>query len=227
MKGRGRRRQAGQAIVETVMILPVVLLFVLGAYDGSIFASNQVQAVTAVRNGARTGALLGGKGNSGDQVGCKGAIPSGFSGSDTDIPADGDGDQDSIDSTIVQAVLRGTVNMSYIRIQEIDIYQPRDPGGKYTVGDLIDHYDATGNELKTGGPPATDTQTFDIKTHRCQGIAPGSQAELGVQMIWTYQPANAILGQKTAPCSAGHPCIPNLTDWAVEKLAFCDAACHE
>jgi hypothetical protein len=225
MIGRRNGRLAGQAIVETALILPVIVLMVFGTYDGSIFAANQVQAVTAVRNGARTGALLGGKGGA-NQTTCKGAIPSSFNPSDTD--GDADGDQDAIDAGIVQAVLRGTVNMNYITIQEIDVYSPSKPNGLYFPGDPIDRYDGTGKEMESGSPPAdTLTQTFNLTSKRCQGITPANESELGVQMTWTYTPANALLGQKTAPCSLVHPCIPNITDWAVEKLAYCDTACRQ
>jgi hypothetical protein len=214
MMGRRRRGKAGQAIVEAALVTPIVMLLILGTYDVSVFASDRVQAVTAVRSGARTGALLGGKGGA-NQATCKGSIPSTYQPADGDADSVYDGDQDAVDAQIVQAVLRGVANMNYATIQEVDVYQPSSAGGQYTGGDLIDRYDPTGAEMKSGSP-LKDTQTFDIGAHRCQGPL-GGESELGVRVIWTYRPANRVAGSV----------FPNLTDWAVEKLAYCDPGCHQ
>jgi hypothetical protein len=227
MTTSGSRRQRGQAITEVALLTPLVILLLLGAYDVSIYGSNQVQAMTAVRNGARIGALLGGKGGA-NQATCKGAIKASYNPADTDtapLSPDADGAQDAVDQQIVQTVLAGTKNMNYITIQEIDIYSPSAAGGKFTAspangtagsgnGDLIDYYDGTGKEMKTGSPTPSDIQTFTLDK-RCQGPL-GSETELGVQIIWTYKPANGVVGRTFGP----------ITDWAVEKLAFCDSQCH-
>lgn len=210
-RNNGRR---GQALVETALVAPLIFLLALGAYDVSIFASNQVAAQTAVRNAARSGALEGGKGG-GNQNTCKGAIPSSgptaFNPADTD--GDNDGDQDAIDESIVQAVIRGTANMSYATITEIDVYQPNQASGVWQASANQDKYDATGAELKTGG---VDTQTFNLTSMRCQGPL-GSESDLGVRIVWNYKPVNRIIGLN----------INGLSDWAVEKLAFCDTGCHQ
>ena len=208
-----RHNSRGQALVETALIIPIVILLTLGAYDVSIFASNHVMATTAVRNAARTGSLLGGKGGStvATQLTCRGSVPPGFKPGDSDA-ADNDGDQDAIDQAVVQAVIRGTANMSYVTVQEIDIYQPKDPSGAYTALDLIDKYDGTGAELKTGG---FDIQTYTL-AQRCQGPL-GSESELGVRLTWTYKPINRIVA----------PVFPNIVEYAVEKMAYCDPGCHQ
>lgn len=67
---------------------------------------------------------------------------------------------------------------------------------------------------------ASNNYTMDI---RCQGPL-GGEAEIGVRMAWTYQPANGIPGPKFVfddGGAVGH--LPS--DWAVEKVMLCVENC--
>ena len=113
-------------------------------------------------------------------------------------------------------MLAGTQKMTYAVITEIDIYRPTNVSGQFTAGspaDHVDKYDGTGKEITTDNWHTSGTGY--LLSERCQGPLP-NEAEMGVRMTWTYSPAN-----KTAGVSF------NITDWAVEKMAFCDTGCTQ
>ena len=137
------RRQRGQAMVEAALFVPIVFLLLFGTYDLSTLASDKVQSYSAVRHGARIASQLGGVPKNPlypTQV-CSGVLAPG-------TPVAG------IDAQIVQVVLASTANMSYVTVNEIDIYQPASANGTYQVGsDHANRYDRLGVLQGAGEQP--------------------------------------------------------------------------
>lgn len=197
---RGASR--GQAIVEAALMVPVLMLLVVGAYDVSIFASNKVQAVSAARHGVRIAAELGGVPNNPSPPAthtCDGTIAS-------------PGNLLVTDNQIVQSVVAAASNMSYVTVNEVDIYNPSNANGKYTVGDPVNKYKPNGTAI--GGA------TFPLN-QRCQGPLGSTphDVSIGVQIIWTYVAPNG-LGFGRGPITFG-----NIADYSVEKMQECTDNC--
>lgn len=215
------RAQRGQAIVELALCIPFLILLLLGGFDVSIMAGNKVVAVSAVRNGARLGAVYGGTGDSLTPHKCNGAIPPPAPDSQVDLP-------------IVSSVLASTFplrdkngkhlsGMHDVVIHSIYIYQVpkgRTDDGTFHVGnDLANQYDITevvnpdtSNKWAVTANPAY-VPSFPLSV-RCQGPL-GSESEIGVYMSWDYKPVNGI------PYS-----LIAFTDFAVQKEGLCDTACN-
>lgn len=211
MRRLGNRRR-GQAIVETALVTPLLVLLVLGAYDTSILASNKVQAISAARHGARVAAQLGGQPNNPAPPAphtCDGTLKS--------PPAAGAPTQTSIDQQIVATVAAATSNMTYVTIQHIDIYAPTAADGRYTAGDPIDQYNPDGTVFT--GPPGSP-QSF-LLTKRCQGPLGSSPKDvsIGVRILWTYKATNGL------GFGGGTVTFPNISDYAVEKMTTCTDTC--
>lgn len=196
------RGQRGQALVEAALFVPVVFLLLFGTYDLSTWASDKVQSYSAVRHGVRIASQLGGIPNNPGfptQV-CSGTLPLGTS-------------VTSIDAQIVQVVLAATANMSYVTLNEIDIYQPGNADGSYVPGtDKANKYDGKG-VMKPGG-------NF-LLNQRCQGPLGASPKDtsVGVQLVWTYTAPNG-LGFGRGPIT-----FANLKDYSVEKMQQCAGNC--
>lgn len=197
----GLHNRGGQAMVEAALLTPVLLLLVLGAYDVSIFASNKVQALGAVRHGVRIAAQLGGVPKNPPPPAshtCDGTIVGGS-------PQD---NVDNIDKQIVQVVVAATANMNYVTVNEVDIYQPGSSKGAFVSGDPVNRYSKAGTRIGPVGFPLNQ---------RCQGPLGSSphDTSIGVRLDWTYRPANGIPG----------PSFVSILDYSVEKMQECTDNC--
>jgi Flp pilus assembly protein TadG len=193
-----RRNQRGQAIVEAALFLPLLFLILFGTFDLSTLASDKVQSYSAVRHGVRIASELGGVPNN---PGCNGTLPA------TTTVA-------SIDKQIVEVVLAAAKNMSYVVVNEVDIYQPSDTKGDWTVGvDPVNQYNGTtGAAIGTGN-------NFAL-TQRCQGPLGSNPKDtsIGVKIKWTYTAQNG-LGFGKGPLTF------NLSEYAVQKMQQCVDNC--
>jgi hypothetical protein len=133
-----RNRLLGQSAVELAILTPLLALLLLGGFDASIMASDKATSGSAVRQGARLAAELGGfQTNPGTTT-------------------------TAIDMQIVHNVQTMARGMVSAQIQEIDIYAPTSPDGSYQPGiDPVDQYFIS----PTGGVVA-GTQTFPISNRK-------------------------------------------------------------
>src|SRR5438270_13517978 len=100
----------GQSLVELALVVPLLALLLMGGFDASILVSDKVTSGSAVRQGARLAAELGGlQTNPGART------------------AD-------IDMQVVRNVMAMAGGMTSGTIQEIDIYAPGRPDGSYQPG---------------------------------------------------------------------------------------------
>jgi hypothetical protein len=192
----------GQSIVEVALLVPLLALLIVGAYDVSAFVSNKVEVVSAARHGVRIASVLGGIPNNPAPPAthtCDGTLVN-----TTSIQV--------IDSQIVQAVVAATSQMSYSTINEIDVYRPASATGVYTVGDHINKYTPNGVLIGTAGFPLTE---------RCQGPLGSSPKDVsvGVRIDWTYVAPNG-LGFGKGPVTFAH-----VIDYSVEKMQQCTDNC--
>jgi hypothetical protein len=192
--------QRGQAIVEAALFLPLLFLLLFGTFDLSTLASDKVQSYSAVRHGVRIASELGG-------VPYNPSLPThtcdGTLAAATTVA--------SIDKQIVEVVLAAAKNMSYVVINEVDVYQPSDVKGDWTAGDPINQYDGTGAAIPTGN--------FAL-TQRCQGPLGSNPRDtsIGVKIKWTYTAQNG-LGFGKGPLTF------NLSEYAVQKMQQCVDNC--
>jgi hypothetical protein len=209
------RAMRGQALTEVALLTPLAILMVLGGYDLSVMGSNKVIATSAVRNGARIGSQLGG-------VGTLAGGPNTCSGTQTTLT------MAQADQQIVDAVLAATGTMTYLGggtshagfPDEIDVYSPAALNGKFAASDPYESYVPTTSPRFGSNTHVGSNFTMAM---RCQGPL-GSEAEIGVRMLWTYKPANGIPGPNFVfDSGAGGGHLP--ADWAVEKLMLCSENC--
>jgi hypothetical protein len=105
-------------VLETALITPVLVLFVVGGLVAGSFIQDREVATNAVRQGARVGALLGGQ-----------PIDS------FDTPAD---NQREVDNRIVGTVL-AAAKLPFVKMEEIDIYCAQGcPQGSATCDPILD-----------------------------------------------------------------------------------------
>lgn len=214
---RSRSRSRGQALTEFALITPLALLLVLGGFDLSVMATDTALSVAAARHAARLGAELGGTNS--NLGSCDGTLDP-----NTTTLA-------SVDGPIIQTVLAAMKNMSYVGgasnrglPNRIDIYRPdiasRPDGSINTAVDEHEYYLPTDTppwsvEHKDANPSPPPAQVADYPLlDRCQGPL-GSEADIGVRVIWTFIPPNGIPG----------PSI-TLTEYAVEKMSLCSDNCN-
>lgn len=132
--GARRAHRRGQSLAEVAVAVPVLVLLLMGGFDASMMVSDKVTSGSAVRQGARLAAELGGTQTN------PGALTS------------------QIDAQIVKSVLVIAQGMTSATIQEIDIYQPGNANGIYQPGtDPVDVY-----FINPGGGVTAGTQTFPI-----------------------------------------------------------------
>ena len=166
---RPRRRERGQAFVETVALLPLILMLFMGVYAASELLSDENMATSASRNAARIGADIG---NNGYQPGV----------TPTDPTAE--------DQTIVAAVNAALTNqVSSATITEVDVYQPKASAsaGYFDVTDAgmyIDRYAPNGNSLGAG---AGGQYGLDKRSQ-----IPGQVAEIGVRVVFQFSSPNMV-----------------------------------
>src|SRR3989440_12060319 len=110
-------RQLGQSAVELAILTPVLALLLMGGFDASIMASDKVTSGSAVRQGARLAAELGG------------------------APPNPGATTADIDMQIVHNVLAMAGGLTSSPVSEIDIYAPTREDGHYRSGvGLVDKY---------------------------------------------------------------------------------------
>jgi Flp pilus assembly protein TadG len=117
LDGGDRGRRGGQSLAELAVAIPVIFFLLMGGFDASMMISDKVTAGSAVRQGARLAAELGG--------------------SQTNPTAT----TASVDLQIVRNVLAVAGAITSATITEIDIYGPTEANGVYTPGDdQVDQY---------------------------------------------------------------------------------------
>src|SRR2546425_12365240 len=99
------RKSRGQSLVELAIVIPLLALLLMGSFDASIMISDKVTSGSAVRQGARLAAELGGSQTN------PGVTTT------------------AIDMQIVHNVQAMAAGMSSATVQEIDIYAPTRPDG--------------------------------------------------------------------------------------------------
>lgn len=133
-----RQPRHGQSIVELAILMPFLALMLMGGFDASIFVSDKVTTVSAVRQGARLAAELGGAQTN------PGATTA------------------QIDMQIVDNVLAMNSGLTSASVQEIDIYNPTRPDGSYQPGvDPVDQYFVGAN-----GSVSSGALTFPIRNRK-------------------------------------------------------------
>jgi Flp pilus assembly protein TadG len=125
-------------MVEMALLIPLLALMLMGGFDASIMVSDKVTSGSAVRQGARLAAELGGQQTN------PGATTR------------------SIDMQIVRNVLAMAGGMTSATVQEIDIYAPTRLDGSYQPGtDLVDQY-----FVGSDGTVTVGTQSFPISRRK-------------------------------------------------------------
>lgn len=174
---RAQRRQrhqtaCGQALVETALITFLLLTTVLGVYTTSVFASDNDQALAAVRAGARLGAEIG---NNGWVTG---------------VPTD----PTAIDEQVTSTVLQLATQIPFVStLYEVTIYQPGgNPDGTYAAGtDLAECYNASGPVTCHGtAPPGKYTLDYRTQLHP-------NEALIGVQIRYHYVSPTPVVAIST------------------------------
>lgn len=202
MPGLRENANRGQSIIEVALLVPLLILLIVGAYDVSAFASNKVEVVSAARHGVRIASVLGGiPANPSPPAThtCDGTLVN-----TTTVQV--------IDSQVVQAVVAATSQTSYTTINEIDVYRPSSATGVYASGDHINRYRPNGTPIGSAGFPLTE---------RCQGPlgANPTDVSIGVQIDWTFVAPNG-LGFGRGPVTFAH-----VIDYSVEKMQQCTDNC--
>jgi Flp pilus assembly protein TadG len=150
LSGPRALRQGGQAIVEIAIALPFLVVLLTGLINVGLFAADKVMAGYATRSGDRLASQLGGGG----------ALT-----------------QTQVDQQIVQATLASATGLTFVTIQEIDVYGPTNANGVFnSATDLSDSFDGSGTLLHSGFPTAGRDQTPPLET------------SIGVRVAWRYVP---------------------------------------
>lgn len=162
MRRRRDRREGGQAMIETAIVIAVVFSILMGVYAVGMFASDQNTAGTATRAGARLASELGNGGYNGVSTSaCQGGNPK---------------DPCAVDRQIVQSVCQVAATMPFVTsISEVDIYRATGSG---STGDLIDKY--TSCAASALAVSAAYTLNLRIQTHP-------NEAYIGVSVTYNYK----------------------------------------
>jgi Flp pilus assembly protein TadG len=170
-------RRRGQSIVELAILMPFLALMLMGGFDASIMISDKINTVSAVRQGARLAAELGGSQTN--------------PGSTTA----------QIDGQIVDNVLAMSSGLTSASVQEIDIYSPGRPDGRYQPGtDPVNQY-----FVGPGGSVTSGVLTFPIKNRK---QSPPNETSIGIRLVWKYNAPAGIFPKNMI-----------LSDYAVMKVA--------
>jgi Flp pilus assembly protein TadG len=138
LDGGDHRRRSAQSLAELAVAIPVIFFLLMGGFDASMMISDKVTSGSAVRQGARLAAELGGSQTN----------PTGTTA--------------SIDQQIVRNVLAVARGMTSATITEIDIYGPTEANGVYDPGDdQVDQY-----FISAGGGVTPGTATFPIQNRQ-------------------------------------------------------------
>src|SRR5713101_1120347 len=110
LHGDGHRHRRGQSLAELAVAIPVIFFLLMGGFDASMMISDKVTSGSAVRQGARLAAELGGS------------------------QTNPNGTTASVDQQIVRNVLAVARGMTSATITEIDIYGPTAANGVFDSG---------------------------------------------------------------------------------------------
>lgn len=138
LDGGDHRRRTGQSLAELAVAIPVIFFLLMGGFDASMMISDKVTSGSAVRQGARLAAELGG--------------------SQTNPNAT----TASIDLQIVRNVLAVARGMTATTVTEIDIYAPTAADGVFDPGD--DQFDQY--FISSGGGVTPGSLTFPIQNRQ-------------------------------------------------------------
>ena len=58
-KGRGKRRESGQSLVEFALVIPIFLLVLFGIFDFALLGYSRITLINATREGVHAAAVLG------------------------------------------------------------------------------------------------------------------------------------------------------------------------
>ena len=159
----------GQALLETAVLLPILLLLFVGVYSASELASAENAATAASRNAARLGAEIG---NDNFQPGVTSPDPTG------------------VDQRVVAAVSAALAGASLpgVTLSEVDVYSPltTQPAGYFSLSDPalpVDRY------RPDGTPIATYQYGLDQRDQQAS-----QERQLGVRVLFTYSPPALSMG---------------------------------
>jgi Flp pilus assembly protein TadG len=156
----GRRRQAGQSVVEFALAIPVLLTLLFGVLNIGVLITDKVVAAFATRQGARVAAELGNAAGSGLTL-------------------------QQVDQNIEQTVLASAANLGFATITEVDIYQA-DATGAPANGSFNPATDPYDSYVAPFAPNGTSVnQTFSL--NKRNQVPPG-ETSIGVRLLWTYTP---------------------------------------
>ena len=184
-----RSRRSGQAMVELVIILPLMVLLFLGSWTAADLIGDNDTALQGTRAGARYAAELGG------------TTPSLVNASLCTTTNTDDIYTCQVDMDIIDQVLPVVAgDLPNAVVSEIDIYQPPGSGNDctfnastagqtggcppqaaYASGDLVDAYGISGNTVTS--VPVTYGGCYPLSL---RGGTHPFEAELGVRIVFTY-----------------------------------------
>jgi Flp pilus assembly protein TadG len=193
----GGIRRSGQAMVEMVIILPLMVLLFLGSWTAGDLIGDNDTALQGTRAGARYAAELGG------------TMPTLVNASLCTSTYTNDIYTCQVDLDIIDQVLPVVAgNMPNAVVSEIDIYQPPGSGNgctfnaatagttggcppqaPYQSGDYVDVYPISGNAVSS--VPATYSISCASSPNGCYPLSQREgthpfEAELGVRIVFTY-----------------------------------------
>jgi hypothetical protein len=181
-----RRRERGQAMIETAIVIAVLLSLLMGVYSVSQYAADQNTAGTATRSGARVGGELGNGSYapSAALVPCQ-ATAAGGTGANTDPCA--------VDRQIVQVVCQIASSMPFIKsIDEITVYRPLSAGNGSTY-DLYEKYlGCTPNLRPTNAASGWYTLDKRLEIHP-------NESYVGVSLKYSYKSPTPIVPISASP----------------------------
>ncbi len=168
---RRRRASRGQALVEFVLFVPLLMSLVIGSTDISTLLNDHLDVVYAARAGARVGSVIGNYAPTGATY--------------------------TADCAIIGAVQSALTGSRNVQILEIAIYQAG-PTGVYSTSLPQDLY--PGNAVcGADGAPLPGASPSDWAPS-VRSSAPFNEDSIGVAITYTYTFAfNPLGGGTTAP----------------------------
>lgn len=171
------RSRVGQSLVELAITAPLLILILIGTFDGAELLISKDVVAGAARAGARVASLAGG----------------------STTPA---ANQLVVDGQTIQAVL-GTASSVLGLIQEVDIYQPRSADGTYQAGDLVDRFDTSGKQIGAlGYPLSARIQTTPTEAWVGVQVVWAYHPVLSPAGAWAQQTEHAVAKMSSATLSS-------------------------
>lgn len=193
VRRRGRRRSAGQAMVEMALIFPLMILLFAGGFSMTEQITDTQLVNVAVGQATRYAAQLGNYNYS----------PASISGCQTSsaLPLKAK-DPCAADAAILGTLRPLLAQMTDVTINEIDIYQPNacvapgiftaicPPDQAYTAGaNRAERYNKSGVPVGTGYDAGKGGYTLDLRNQ-----AHPNETSIGISVNYTYSPPSHLFG---------------------------------